>query len=466
MTASSTTTPARAVILAAGRGTRMKSAHPKAMQRLGNQPLVAHLLAAAQQVFDSITVIVGPEMAALEEAVQPHATTTQHERRGTGHAAAQAAPRFGAPPGQAVGDVMVLCADNPLMTAATMERALQARRQPGVSLVLVTMRPNVPGRYGRVILNKAGLVERIVEHADATAGERALTLCNAGSVCANGDDLARWLGALTPANAQGELYLTDVVAQAAQEGHVVHLEISEDEAMGINDRAQLAMAEAALQKRLRAAAMAGGATLVAPETVFLSADTQLGPDSVVEPNVFFGPGVVVEGGATIRAFSHLEGCTVGEGSVVGPYARLRPGTKCAPQSHVGNFVELKNTHLGQGSKANHLSYLGDADIGPGTNIGAGTVTCNYDGFGKHRTVIGQGAFVGSDSILVAPVRVGDGALVGAGSVITEDVPDEALALGRARQANRPGRAPLLRRRLAARAAQGKAPKSDKGSTKD
>jgi bifunctional UDP-N-acetylglucosamine pyrophosphorylase/glucosamine-1-phosphate N-acetyltransferase len=288
-------------------------------------------------------------------------------------------------------------------------------------------------------------VVRIVEWADASAAERAITLCNAGALCGPAERVLGWLRAIRPDNARGEFYLTDLVGLAVADGaRVVVVEADEAELRGINSRAELAEAEAVVQLRLRRAALEGGATLVAPETVFFSYDTRLGPDTVVAPNVVFGPGVVVEGPAEIRAFSHLEGCFVRAGAVIGPYARLRPGTVVGEGAHVGNFVELKAASLGAGAKANHLTYLGDAEIGAGTNIGAGTITCNYDGFAKHRTVIGERAFVGSDSVLVAPVEVGDGAFVAAGSVIVSDVPADAMAFGRARQAVVPGRAVRFR----------------------
>ncbi|MEN9499047.1 MAG: hypothetical protein RIS83_866 [Pseudomonadota bacterium] len=425
---------AAAIILAAGLGTRMRSALPKVLHPLGGRPMINHLLASCAQAFGCLVVVVGPDMPALEAAVAPHDVVVQRERLGTGHAALQASPLLG---GHA-GDVAVLYGDNPLISPATLQALLAARREAG--LVLLAMRPADPGRYGRVVLDGQGDVQRIVEWADATPEEQAIGLCNAGVVCAPAADLFRWLSALKNDNAKGEYYLTDVVAQARAEGkRAMAVEAPEAELRGINSRGELAVAEAELQQRLRAAAMAGGVTMLAPESVHLSHDTQLGADVVLEPNIFFGPGVSVEDGVTIRAFSHLEGCVVKRGAVIGPYARLRPGTVIEPEGHVGNFVELKATTLGAGAKANHLSYLGDASIGAGANIGAGTITCNYDGVAKHRTVIGEGAFIGSDTALVAPVQVGARALVAAGSVITQDVPDDALAIARGRQAVKPGR---------------------------
>ncbi|MFT9449652.1 bifunctional UDP-N-acetylglucosamine diphosphorylase/glucosamine-1-phosphate N-acetyltransferase GlmU [Gluconobacter japonicus] len=435
-----------AIILAAGLGTRMKSRLPKALHRLGNRPMITHLIETAREVFDDVVVVVGPDMPELEKVVLPYRTVVQTDRLGTAHATNMAKGLFGD------GDIAVLYADNPLITAETMRRLADAR-QNGASLALLGMRPVNPGRYGRIV-EEQGRVSRIVEFKDATEDERQITLCNAGVMCAGANDFRRWLAAVGNNNAQGEYYLTDVVAMAATQGRVQCVEAPESELAGVNSRSELAQAEATLQARLRAAAMEAGVTLVSPETTFLSTDTALEADVVVEPNVFFGPGVTVRSGALIRAFSHLEGCTVGEGSMIGPYARLRPGTVCAADTHVGNFVELKNVDLGRGAKANHLTYLGDASVGAETNVGAGTVTCNYDGYFKHRTIIGERNFIGSDSILVAPVTIGDDALIAAGSTITEDVPAEGLAFGRARQIVKPGRGLEIKQTLKAKKEQG------------
>jgi bifunctional UDP-N-acetylglucosamine pyrophosphorylase/glucosamine-1-phosphate N-acetyltransferase len=304
----------------------------------------------------------------------------------------------------------------------------------------MAMRPRNPARYGRLVLEN-GHVTRIVEWADATEAERAIPLCNAGALCGPAPQILGWLRAIRPENAKGEYYLTDLVRLATEAGEtVIAVEAGEEELRGINTRGELAEAEAAIQARLRQAAMESGVTLIAPETVFFAFDTALGPDTVVHPHVVFGPGVSIEGPAEIRAFSHLEGCRVAAGAIIGPYARLRPGTDIGQAAHVGNFVELKATKLGAGAKANHLTYLGDATIGPKTNIGAGSITCNYDGYTKHRTEIGENVFVGSDSVLIAPVTLGDGAFIAAGSVITKDVAAGAMAFGRARQAEIPGAA--------------------------
>lgn len=425
---------AAAILLAAGHGTRMRSALPKTLHPIAGRPMIRHLLASVEQAFARAVVVVGPGMPALEAAVAPHPSVVQAERLGTGHAALQAAPLLEG----FAGDVAVLYADNPLIGAETMRRLLAARQSAG--LVLLAMRPADPAKYGRVLTDATGAVTRVVEWVDASEAERAVGLCNAGVVCAPAAQLFRWLRMVKNDNRQGEFYLPDIVAIAAAEGvRVAAVEAPEAELRGINSRAELAEAEAEMQRRLRHAAMDGGATLIQPESVVFSHDTVLGQDVTVGPNVVFAPGVTVEDSVEIRAFSHLEGCVVKRGATIGPFARLRPGTVVEHDAHVGNFVELKAAVLGPGAKANHLSYLGDAEIGAGANIGAGTITCNYDGIAKHRTVIGEGAFIGSDTALVAPVRVGARALVGAGSVITDDVPDDALAVARGRQANKAGR---------------------------
>ncbi len=409
----------------------MRSALPKAMHPLGGRPMLRHLLAAVEQVFDRIVVVVGPGMEGLAKIAAPHDVVVQHERLGTAHAARMAAPLLA----DYAGEVAVLYADNPLITAATMQRLLEAP----ADIALLAMRPADAAKYGRVV-SEGERVLRVVEWADAPEAERAIGLCNAGVIRAPAGRLFPWLAAVGNANAAGEYYLPDVISLAAAEGaHCAAVEAPEAELRGINSRAELALAEGELQAALRATALAGGVTMVAPETVFLHHDTVLEQDTLVEPHVVFGPGVRVESGALIRAFSHLEGCVVRRDAIIGPYARLRPGADVGQGAHVGNFVELKATTLGAGAKANHLAYLGDASVGAGSNIGAGTITCNYDGVNKHRTEIGARSFIGSNTALVAPVRVGDGALIAAGSTITEDVPDNTLALARGRQVNKPGR---------------------------
>jgi bifunctional UDP-N-acetylglucosamine pyrophosphorylase/glucosamine-1-phosphate N-acetyltransferase len=427
-----------AIILAAGLGTRMKSALPKAMHPIAGGPMLRHLVDAAEHVFANIAVVIGPGMPALEKLAAPHPTAIQHERRGTAHAALAAAGHFG------TGDVAILFADNPLIRAETLAKLLAERRAAQAGLALMAMRPRNPAQYGRIVTD-GNRVTRIVEWADATEAERAIPLCNAGALCGPAAKMLPWLRAITPDNAKGEFYLTDLVRLAVQSNDlVIAVEAPEAELRGINSRAELAEAEAALQTRLRLAAMESGATLIAPETVFFAYDTVLGPDTTVHPHVVFGPGVTVQGPAEIRAFSHLEGCHVAAGAIIGPYARLRPGAHVGPRAHVGNFVELKATDLGAGAKANHLAYLGDAAIGAGTNIGAGAITCNYDGAAKHRTDIGDHVFVGSNAVLVAPVTVADGAFIAAGSVITHNVSPDAMAFGRARQSEIPGGAARYR----------------------
>ena len=429
---------ATAVILAAGFGTRMKSALPKTLHPIAGQPMLRHLLDSCAQVFTRIVVVIGPDMDAVAKAVTPWPTVVQHDRLGTAHAALQAAAHFGD------GEVAVLYADNPLISPKTLHRMLARRRAGDAGLALLAMRPTDPARYGRVIAND-GIVERIVEYADATDAERAIGLCNAGVLCAHVADMTAWLYAIRNDNAKGEYYLTDAVALARTGGaRVVAVEAPADELRGINSRSELATAEAVVQGRLRLAAMDAGVTMTAPETVFLCADTKFAPDVTIAPNVVFGAGVIIETGVEIRPFCHLEGCTVKAGAIIGPFARLRPGTIVGAAAHVGNFVELKATHLGVGAKANHLAYLGDSAIGAGSNIGAGTITCNYDGIEKHRTTIGANVFVGSNSTLVAPVAIGDGAFVTAGSVITDDVAPDAMAFGRARQQDKVGRAKVFR----------------------
>ncbi len=430
-----------AVILAAGFGTRMKSTLPKTLHKIAGRSMLRHLLASCEQVFDRIVVVIGPDMEAVRGEAAPHVCVVQQERLGTAHAALMAAPEFGD------GEVAVLYADNPLIQPDTLRRLLDRRAAGDAGLALLAFRPNDPSRYGRVMVS-GGYVQRVVEWIDADDRERAETLCNAGVLCAASGDMMRWLKAVRADNAKGEYYLTDVVALARSDGErVVAVEAPAEELSGINSRAELAAAEAVVQSRLRAAAMDAGVTMTDPGSVFLCADTELAPDVTIEPNVMFGPGVKVATGALIRAFSHLEGCVVGPDCIVGPLARLRPGAELGEAVHIGNFVEVKAAKIGARTKASHLTYLGDADIGSETNIGAGTITCNYDGYNKHRTRIGSRAFIGSDTALVAPVTVGDGAIIAAGSVITEDVPADALALARGRQENKPGRAVTMRQKL-------------------
>jgi bifunctional UDP-N-acetylglucosamine pyrophosphorylase/glucosamine-1-phosphate N-acetyltransferase len=426
------------VVLAAGEGTRMRSALPKVLHPVGGLPLVAHVLNALSAAgVDRIAAVVGPgheAVAALVAKAAPGASVhVQAERRGTAHAvlAARAALEAGA------DDVIVVFGDTPFVTADTVAR-MRGELARGAAVVVGGMRPADPRGYGRLIVKDDRLVA-IREEKDASEAERAIAFVNGGLMAFSGAEALALLDAIGAENAQNEFYLTDAVAIANQRGlAVTALEIPADEAFGINDRAQLAAAERAFQETRRAAAMAAGVTLVAPDTVFFSHDTLLARDVTVEPNVFFGPGVAVEEGVLIRAFSHLEGARVASGATIGPFARLRPGAAIGPGAHIGNFVEIKQAEVDAGAKINHLAYIGDAHVGARANIGAGAITCNYDGAKKHRTEIGAGAFIGSNSALVAPVTIGAGAYVGSGSVITEDVEAEALALGRARQVVKKG----------------------------
>ena len=436
------------VILAAGLGSRMNSDTPKVLHPLGGAPLLAHAMRAGSMLApERVVVVTGHGAEAVARAAlaeNPEATVAhQAEQLGTAHAVAQARPALSG----FRGDVVVLYGDTPFVQAETLERMQAARERHAV--VVLGFEAGDPGRYGRLVM-AGDQLERIVEFKDATPEERALRLCNSGVICADAVTLFELVDSVGSDNAAGEFYLTDIVAIARQKGLSVGVvRCDEAETLGINTRAELAAAEAAFQARMRAEALENGVTLIAPETIHFALDTVIGRDAIVGPNVVFGPGVTVESGALIRAFCHLEGCHVSRGAQVGPFARLRPGAELAEDVHVGNFVEIKNAILDEGAKVNHLSYIGDADIGEKTNIGAGTITCNYDGVFKHRTVIGKRVFVGSDTMLVAPVRLGDDAMTGSGSVITSDVPAGALALGRARQETKPGLALRLMERLRA-----------------
>ena len=438
-----------AIILAAGEGTRMRSARPKVLHEVAGRSMLAYVLAAVREAGASeIAVVIGPGRDDVAAEIAGHPTGVsvfvQTERLGTAHAALAARPMLESLP----DDVVVAFADTPLVRPETFAR-LRAPLAEGAAVAVLGFEAADPTGYGR-LLREDGRLVAIREEKDASPAERAVTLSNAGVMALRGDVALSLLDAIGNRNANGEYYLPDAVAIAVSRGEAAAVVTApEAEVMGVNDRRQLAAAEALLQARLREAAMLAGATLVAPETVFFSADTRLAADVLVEPHVVFGPGVTVASGARIRAFSHLEGAEVASGAIVGPYARLRPGAAIGEGAHVGNFVEVKNASLGAGAKANHLTYIGDASVGAGANIGAGTVTCNYDGFAKHRTVIGAGAFIGVQAALVAPVTVGERAYVATGSVITADVPADALAIGRARQVVKQGRAVELRARLKA-----------------
>jgi bifunctional UDP-N-acetylglucosamine pyrophosphorylase/glucosamine-1-phosphate N-acetyltransferase len=433
-----------AIVLAAGEGTRMRSSRPKVLHTIAGRSLLAHVLAALRAAGGADTaVVVGPDRedvaAEARAALSGARVFVQTERRGTAHAvlAARSAIERGA------NDILVVFGDTPLILPQTLDR-LRHALAAGAAVAVLGFKPADPTGYGRLVTRGDELLS-IVEHADASEAERAIAFCNGGLMAFDGRAALDILQRIGNDNRKGEFYLTDAVAIArGMKLRTVALEVTEDEVSGINTKAQLAEAEATLQRRLRHEALEAGVTLVAPDTVHLAADTKLGKDVTIEPYVVFGPGVTVEDGATIRSFSHLQGAHVGPGAIVGPFARLRPGARLEQDVHVGNFVEIKEAVIEAGAKANHLSYIGDARVGAGANIGAGTITCNYDGAAKHRTDIGKGAFIGSNSALVAPVSVGDGAYIGSGSVITSNVPADALAVGRGRQTVKEGWAKRLR----------------------
>lgn len=444
------------VVLAAGEGTRMRSDTPKVLHRAAGRSLLAHVLAGATAAGSgALAVVVGPGREDVAEETRRVASDAsvfvQSERRGTAHAVLAAREAIA----RGYDDVLIVYGDTPLVRPATLAR-LRAPLAHGASVVVLGFEAEDPTGYGRLISQDERLVA-IREEKDASEEERAIRLSNGGLMAIAGDCALELLEKIGNRNAKNEFYLTDVVEVAVMSHLVVAVEAApEAEVQGVNDRAQLAAVEAVFQRRLRAAALAGGVTMTAPETVFLSHDTRFGRDVTIEPNVFFGPGVTVADRAVIHAFSHLEGAEVGEGVSVGPFARLRPGARMAAGSKIGNFCEAKNAEIGEGAKLNHLTYVGDATVGANANLGAGTVTCNYDGYSKFRTEIGANAFVGVNSALVAPVSIGEGAYVGTGSVVTEDVPADGLAIARSRQVTKPGRGAELRSRLKARKDAGKA----------
>ena len=438
-----------AIVLAAGEGTRMRSNRPKVLHEVAGRSMLAHVLAAVTQAgAEGLALVIGPnrdDVAAAARSAAPDAEIfVQSERLGTAHAvlAARAALDRG------WDDVLIAFADTPLVGPSTF-LVLREALAGGAAVVALGFEAARPDGYGRLIVDGQGALTAIREHKDANEAERATRLCNAGLLALSGAHALSLLTAVTPANAQNEYYLTDVVAGARARGLATTYRVApEEDVQGVNDRVQLAAVEAVVQTRLRNKAMRAGATLVAPETVFLSADTELGCDVTIEPHVVFGRGVRIADNVVIRAYSHLEGASVAAGATLGPFARLRPGAEIAARAHIGNFVEIKASSIGEGAKVNHLAYIGDASVGAGVNIGAGTITCNYDGYSKYRTEIGEGAFVGTNSSLVAPVKIGAGAYIGSGSVVTEDVSPGALALGRARQVEKAGWAAEFRREKA------------------
>jgi len=441
------------IVLAAGDGSRMRSSVPKVLNPIAGEPMLAHVLAnLPRDPRSAVAVVVAPHHDAVAAAVRrlrPEAAIfVQKERLGTAHAVLQAADAIAA----GADDVLIVFGDTPLITAATLQR-LRVPLAQGSAVVVLGFRAAVPTGYGRLIMEGDQLAA-IREENDASPLERMITLCNAGVMALAGRNALNLLRRIGNGNAKGEYYLTDAIEIARTlELKASVVETTEDEVRGINTKSQLAEAEAAMQRKLRDAALADGVTLVAPETIYLAADTRFGRDVTVEPFVVFGPGVTIGDGAVIRSFSHIAEAAIGARAIVGPYARLRPGAMLGENVHVGNFVEVKATMIEAGAKANHLAYLGDAHVGANANIGAGTTTCNYDGFDKHRTEIGAGAFIGSNSALVAPVKIGAGAYVGSGSVVTKDVPTDALVLERSQQTLKPGWAQRFREmKLKAKAA--------------
>ncbi len=431
-----------AIILAAGAGTRMKSAVPKVLHKVAGLPLLGHVIGALRAAGVARVVVV---TSPTGESVRDYAramgceSAIQHQQLGTGHAAAAAKDVLA----DFDGTLVIVNGDMPLVTPATITECLEAQRRTG--LALLTFEPADPAQYGRVLVTPDGFLDRIVEYKDASDAERGITLCNGGCYAADAREFFRWASQLKNENAQKEYYLTDVPALAKADGVNCAIAVADEvSVMGVNSRAELADAERKFQDRKRAALLRDGVTMTAPETVFFAHDTVVENDVEIEPFVVFGPGVTIATGARIRSHSHLEGAAVETGAIIGPFARLRPGAQIGEGAHIGNFVEVKNAVIGAGAKANHLTYLGDADVGAKANIGAGTITCNYDGFTKARTRIGAGAFIGSDTALVAPVTVGDGAITAAGSVITRDVAADALAIARGQQTEKPGWAKAFR----------------------
>ncbi len=445
------TQPPLIVVLGAGKGTRMQSDLPKVLHPIAGRSMLAHVLTLAKSIAEAkIAMVIGPGMPAVEAETRrlcPDAQVfVQHTQQGTADAVLAARAVLAGHD----GDVIVLYADTPLIRAETLQN-LQTALDAGAGVAVLGFEAHDPSGYGRLVTTAEGSLIAIREHKDASPAELSIRLCNSGVMAFRLTHLLEVLQAIGNANAKGEYYLTDAVELALARGSRCSVVVcSEDEVLGVNSRAQLAAAERIWQQRARDRVMENGATLTAPETVWFSHDTVIGRDVAIEPHVVFGPGVVVEDGAEIKAFCHIEGARIGTGARIGPFARLRPGADLGRDVHVGNFVEVKNVSVGPGAKANHLAYLGDGAVGAGANIGAGTIFCNYDGFFKHRTEVGEGAFVGSNSSLVAPVRIGAGAYVGSGSVITKDVAPGALALERSAQEERAGWAEKFRTMMARR----------------
>jgi bifunctional UDP-N-acetylglucosamine pyrophosphorylase/glucosamine-1-phosphate N-acetyltransferase len=444
-----TQSSALAIILAAGKGTRMKSDLPKVLHNIAGAPMLAHVLAASRQAaIERIALVIGPSMEKVGEdarKLDPHLTVfVQAKQQGTADAVKAARPMLE----EFQGHVLILYGDTPLIRAETLTKVRNAL-DDGADLVVIGFEASNPAGYGRLLLSKKGKLVGIREEKDASEEERALNFCNSGIMgFRSGQTLLELLSRIGSDNAKKEFYLTDAVAlakDAGLESCIVNADGAE--VLGVNSRAELAAAEAAFQQRLRAKFMDEGATLVSPSTVFFSHDTKVGKDVLIEPNVVVGPNVTIGDNVTIRAFSHIDGARIGKGATVGPFARLRPGAQLSENAHIGNFVEIKQSEIGEGAKVNHLTYIGDASVGARANIGAGTITCNYDGVAKYRTEIGEDSFIGSNSALVAPVKIGAGAYIGSGSVISKDVEPDALAVARAPQETRLGWAKRFRERL-------------------
>jgi bifunctional UDP-N-acetylglucosamine pyrophosphorylase / glucosamine-1-phosphate N-acetyltransferase len=443
--------PIAAIILAAGKGTRMKSDLHKVLHPIAGRPMLEHLLATVDQLRPAQTVVVvGDRREQVEAAVASRGVkvVTQEPQLGTGHAVLQAREALSG----FDGDVLILFGDVPLVSADTLRAmAAELAGQPDAAAIVLGFRPDDPAAYGRIVADDDGSIGKMVEYKDASPEERAVTLCNSGMMLVRSADLWPLLDRVGNDNAAGEYYLPDIVMLALADGRrSLVVEAPVGEMGGVNSRADLAELELLWQRQARTRLMAEGVSLVAPETIWLSFDTSIGRDTIVEPQVFFGPGVTIGERVRIRAFSHIEGATVAKEAVIGPYARLRPGSQIGAGAHIGNFVETKQAKIGAGAKANHLTYLGDVEVGARSNIGAGTITCNYDGFFKYGTKIGEGAFIGSNSALVAPVTIGDGAIVGAGSVITSDVAPDSLGVARGKQEGYAGWARRFRERMRAR----------------
>ncbi len=430
------------LILAAGQGTRMRSSLPKVMHAVAGLPMVKHVVRACEALSpDKIVVVVAPDMTDVREEVSPYSCAVQDVARGTGDAVKSARESLK----DFTGNVIVLFGDTPLLSVEALQKLIDRQKETNAAIVVGGFVPPEAGAYGRLVVRGDGQLEAIVEAADATPEQKAIKLCNGGIMLFQSAKLWSMLDQLKNNNAKGEFYLTDCVAMAAQAGDkVAVVEMPVDDVMGINTREHLAEAEKIMQRRLRSRHMLAGVTMTDPDTVFLCADTKLGRDVTIGPNVVFGEGVTVGDNVDIRPFCHFEQVTIGAGSLIGPFARLRPGTELGEGVHIGNFVEIKKSSIAAGTKINHLSYIGDAVVGSKTNIGAGTITCNYDGFNKFQTKIGDGVFVGSNTALVAPVQIGAGALIGAGSTITDNVPSDSLAIARERQQTFEGKAKSFR----------------------